>query len=475
MVPYRTTRLARMSFRSGNRGRGDAGSGEANPSQDAQTYLTTRRAPRPRSMQADLRPQPRIGTMCGLVFFGATLALAGCATTTSDRGENAGTASSTASAPPAPTPAEHTGTRAVFEATGLAYFGGLQYFDTARQRAYDESIWRVFLSGAQIHLSRVKITKFKILTTDCAMQVARGSLKELEVIEEGIDRKEARYFVKVRASFERHRADTNLEESALQKSGCWHDDETATASVTEPEPVAQVEAETEAVEAPNVEVQAPVTPVVADRAPAARAQAETEAVEAPNVEVQAPVTPVVADRTPAARAKAETEAVEASAADVRGTENAASEATPKVGRVAAFAAGAETQLAGSASSRAATSAPASMANIPVSEMSVMVCCHGFPDHLSRRLQPALDRFEGITGLEELSTRGDSLCYRFRYEGALSELERRLKDDVRTSSSTKFRVNRGACGPNVIDLVFDGGFDGGPANWSCAEPAGSSPG
>ena len=53
-------RPARISHRIAKRGRGDAGSDKANASQDAQVYLTVRRAPWPRSTQSmPVDPHPR--------------------------------------------------------------------------------------------------------------------------------------------------------------------------------------------------------------------------------------------------------------------------------------------------------------------------------------------------------------------------------------------------------------------------------
>ena len=86
-----------------------------------------------------------------------------------------------------------------------------------------------------------------------------------------------------------------------------------------------------------------------------------------------------------------------------------------------------------------------------------LCCHEFPEVLSRRVHPALEQIPGVTGLRRLHTTDGSLCYRFRYEGPLEPLEARLASELRTSSTLSFRLERGGDG-RQIDLVFDGGFD-----------------
>ena len=86
-----------------------------------------------------------------------------------------------------------------------------------------------------------------------------------------------------------------------------------------------------------------------------------------------------------------------------------------------------------------------------------LCCHEFPEVLSRRVHPVLEQIPGVTRLQRLHTTDGTLCYRFRYEGALVLLEARLERDLRTSSSLSFKIERGRDG-RMIDLVFDGGFD-----------------
>ena len=86
-----------------------------------------------------------------------------------------------------------------------------------------------------------------------------------------------------------------------------------------------------------------------------------------------------------------------------------------------------------------------------------VCCHEFPEVLSQRVHPVLDRIPGVTRLQRVNTTDGSLCYRFRYEGALEALEARLASELPTSTTLPFRIERGGDG-RLIDLVFDGGFD-----------------
>ena len=86
-----------------------------------------------------------------------------------------------------------------------------------------------------------------------------------------------------------------------------------------------------------------------------------------------------------------------------------------------------------------------------------VCCHEFPEVLSRRVHPVLAEIPGVTRLQRMNTTDGSLCYRFRYQGPLEPLEARLASELRTSSTLSFRIERGGDG-RLIDLVFDGGFD-----------------
>ena len=86
-----------------------------------------------------------------------------------------------------------------------------------------------------------------------------------------------------------------------------------------------------------------------------------------------------------------------------------------------------------------------------------VCCHEFPDVLSRRVHPVLAGIPGVTRFQRVNTTDGSLCYRFHYEGPLEPLEARLASELRTSSTLAFRIERGGDG-RLIDLVFDGGFE-----------------
>ena len=105
------------------------------------------------------------------------------------------------------------------------------------------------------------------------------------------------------------------------------------------------------------------------------------------------------------------------------------------------------------SSRSGT--PVVVVAVPAAEATV--CCHGFPDELSRQVFPLLARTQGVAGLQRLTTTDASLCYRFRYDGPLAPLEQRLEEEIRTSAVLAFRIRRDR-GPRIIDLVYDGGFD-----------------
>ena len=88
---------------------------------------------------------------------------------------------------------------------------------------------------------------------------------------------------------------------------------------------------------------------------------------------------------------------------------------------------------------------------------VTVCFHNFPDVLQRRVLPVLKGIKGITQIDPSNTAYGSLCYRLDYDGRTAELEHRLETDLRTSSTLTFRIERNR-GTNMVDLVFDGGFD-----------------
>lgn len=119
--------------------------------------------------------------------------------------------------------------------------------------------------------------------------------------------------------------------------------------------------------------------------------------------------------------------------------------------------GAGTQSAESRASESDTKTQTTVAIVSVPAAEATVCCHEFPDTLIRKVFPALEQFVGLMRVERLTTADGSLCYRLHYDGPLEPLEKRLRDEVRTSSvlAFKFRYDRG---PRIIDLVFDGGLD-----------------
>ena len=174
-----------------------------------------------------------------MVVAGAAVALAGCVATTPDRGGQAAPAAAESG------PTTETGAQTVFEATGIAYLGGDATFSQIRGHAYQESKRRLFDAGAAIHLSTILATTFGELTTDCAMQVASGTLLHLEVLDEGIEN-EARYFVRSKARFEKREAEKALGKEALKKIGCWSGEEEPAVEVVEtPDPDATRVATTE--------------------------------------------------------------------------------------------------------------------------------------------------------------------------------------------------------------------------------------
>ena len=165
-----------------------------------------------------------------MVVAGAAVALAGCVATTPDRGEQAAPAAAESGS------TTETVAQTVFEATGIAYLGGETTFSQVRRHAYHESKRRLFDAGATIHLSAVQATTFGELTTDCAMQVAGGTLLDFKVLDEGIEN-EARYFVRSKARFERREAEKALGKEALKQIGCWTgEEEPAVDVVKTPEP-----------------------------------------------------------------------------------------------------------------------------------------------------------------------------------------------------------------------------------------------
>ena len=341
-----------------------------------------------------------------LVVAGAALALAGCAATTPERGGQAATADATTRIPTASGSTPDAGAKTVFEAMGIAYLGGNRPFSQIREHAYNESKTRLFDAGAPIHLNRIQATTFGTLTTDCAMQVVSGTLVDFQVLEEGIEN-EARYFVRSQARFEQREAEKALEVEALKKAGCWSGD-------AEPEPGAVAETPT------------PDVPKVA------------AAVEPATVKDSAANPMPNADPAPKHDSR-----------------------TSATGGPSVSTSEAETQTAESRPPEPAAETPTTVPiiSVPAADTAAdtTVCCHEFPETLSRRVYPVLSQMGGVTLLQRLATVDGSLCYRFRYDGPLEPLERRLESDIRTSATLSFKIRHDR-GQRIIDLVFDGGFD-----------------
>ena len=337
-----------------------------------------------------------------MVVAGAALALAGCVATTPERGGQAATASTATPAPAASGATSEPGARTVFEARGIAYLGG--DFSQTREQAYNESKRRLFDAGATIHLSSVQATTFGELTTDCAMQVVGGTLLNFKVLEEGIEN-EARYFVRSQARFEKREAEKALGKEALKKIGCW---------IGEEEPAVEV-AETLSPDAPKVATAdgaATVEDAAANPVPAADSAPKSDG-----------------SGSVASGSSVSASGTGTQIAELRPLEPTAPTPTPV------------TSVA--------------IASVPANETTV--CCHEFPETLSRRVYPVLEQIEGVTRLERLTTNDGSLCYRFHYDRQPAVLEDRLERDLRTSSTLSFRLERNR-GTNMVDLVFDGGFD-----------------
>ena len=337
-----------------------------------------------------------------MVVAGAALALAGCVATTPERGGQAPSTNTATRAPTGPGTTSESGAQTVFEARGIAYLGG--DFSQTREQAYNESKRRLFDAGATIHLSAVQATTFGTLTTDCAMQIVGGTLLDFKVLEEGIEN-QSRYFVRSQARFEQREAEKALEEEALKKIGCWSGDDETAGEV----------AETPASDPPKV--------ATADGTATAKGSA--------------------ANPVPAAD----------SAPKSNGSGSAASGSSVS-------ASGAGTQIAEPRPPEPAAPTPTpvtSVAVVSVPADETTVCCHEFPETLTRRVYPVLEQIEGVTRLERLTTNDGSVCYRFHYDGQPAVLENRLERDLRTSSTLSFRIERNRS-TNMVDLVFDGGFD-----------------
>ena len=337
-----------------------------------------------------------------MVVAGAALALAGCVATTPERGGQAPSTNTATRAPTGPGTTSESGAQTVFEARGIAYLGG--DFSQTREQAYNESKRRLFDAGATIHLSAVQATTFGTLTTDCAMQIVGGTLLDFKVLEEGIEN-QSRYFVRSQARFEQREAEKALEEEALKKIGCWSGDDETAGEV-----------------------------------------AETPASDPPKV--------ATADGTATAKGSA-------------AESGARCRFRPEVqrlwfGRERFVRLGIRGR---NADCRAPTPEPAAPTPTPVTSVAVVsvpadettVCCHEFPETLTRRVYPVLEQIEGVTRLERLTTNDGSVCYRFHYDGQPAVLENRLERDLRTSSTLSFRIERNRS-TNMVDLVFDGGFD-----------------
>ena len=91
--------------------------------------------------------------------------------------------------------------------------------------------------------------------------------------------------------------------------------------------------------------------------------------------------------------------------------------------------------------------------------AVTVCCHEFRPTLVKRVKDTLSvlaEARGIVRVEEVSATDTELCYRIHHDGSLKSIDEWI-ERLRTDAARPFkrRHDRGA---NVIDLVFDAGFD-----------------
>ena len=89
--------------------------------------------------------------------------------------------------------------------------------------------------------------------------------------------------------------------------------------------------------------------------------------------------------------------------------------------------------------------------------AVILCCHGFPRELGRRVPPVLERAPGVIRVEAVGAARADLCYRLHYHGPVERLEAWIEDELRTDAARPFEIehNRAA---GTIDLFFDAGFD-----------------
>lgn len=179
-----------------------------------------------------------------------------------------------------------------------------------------------------------------------------------------------------------------------------------------------------------------------------------------------PVDPKDSEPEPRKRAQQADEEVETTQASDNATREASSESPPvstsgterrATGSTASGEGSVSTRVAKAPDIREEPRESTPTTRVSRSTEGITVCCHDFPDVLQRRVFSVLSRIEGITQLERSNTAFGSLCYRFHYDGPTAVLEDRLEGDLRTSATVPFRIERNR-GTNVVDLVFDGGFD-----------------
>ena len=159
-----------------------------------------------------------------------------------------------------------------------------------------------------------------------------------------------------------------------------------------------------------------------------------------------------AETAPPAAASSGPAAGGASAAASRAGEG--SDAVPASG--GAPAAPAADQGEETAKTRAAPAKPVVSTR---SRRAVTVCCHEFPRTLVKRVRDTrsmLAEAPGVIRVEEVRATDTELCYRIHHDGSLKSIDEWI-DRLRTDAALPFkrRYDRGA---NVIDLVFDAGFD-----------------
>lgn len=89
--------------------------------------------------------------------------------------------------------------------------------------------------------------------------------------------------------------------------------------------------------------------------------------------------------------------------------------------------------------------------------AVILCCHGFPRELGRRVPPVLERAPGVTRIEAVGAARAELCYRLHYHGPVERLEAWIEDELRTDAARPFETEHDRAA-GTIDLFFDAGFD-----------------